>query len=303
MKSDELKRYEDLLLNENMLFELNAISQMVVNKDRVIIRVNKKFSELFGYSYNEILGKKTALLTPTLDKFREYEKYFTSTKDGIIKSEELQYKKKDGTIFWVKLEGNPINQQNEELFILWSFIDVTNEVKYRQELELLASTDSMTKLYNRRYFNELSKSVLKLDIRNSLSTSVIILDIDRFKVINDTFGHKVGDDVIISLANQLKKHFRKSDIISRWGGEEFVVLLPQTDINGAMIIAKRLRDKIENSSINTTDNQIVKFTISLGVSQVDYNKDNSIEASIICADKALYEAKENGRNRVVEFKK
>ena len=121
LNTKELKEYEELLLNENMLFELNAIPQMVVNKDRVIIRVNKKFIELFGYAKDEILGKQTVVLTPSEEKFEEYRKYFIQTKDGIIKSEELEYKKNDDTLFWVKLEGNPINKNKNNLFILWSF--------------------------------------------------------------------------------------------------------------------------------------------------------------------------------------
>ena len=92
-----------------MLFELNAIPQMVVNKDRIIIRVNKKFTKLFGYICDEILGKQTSILTPSVKKIYQYQKYFAQTKEGIIKSEELEYKKKSGELFWTKLEGNPIN--------------------------------------------------------------------------------------------------------------------------------------------------------------------------------------------------
>jgi len=136
LNKDTLKRYEELLLNENMLFELNVIPQIVVNKDRIIIRANKKFSKLFGYAKEDILGKQTIVLTPSKEKFEEYRRHFVHTKDGVIKSEELEYKKSDGTLFWVKLEGNPINQQEDELFILWSFIDVDREVQYRQQLEI-----------------------------------------------------------------------------------------------------------------------------------------------------------------------
>jgi PAS domain S-box-containing protein len=136
LNATELKKYENLLINENVLFELNAIPQMIVNKDRVIIRVNKKFTQLLGYRKEDILGKQTVVLTPSVEKFQEYRKYFIKTKDGIIKSQELEYKKQDGTLLWVKLEGNTINQQEDELLILWSFIDVTTEVKYREELKI-----------------------------------------------------------------------------------------------------------------------------------------------------------------------
>jgi len=166
------------------------------------------------------------------------------------------------------------------------------------ELQLLASTDPMTKLYNRRYFTEVSKNIFDLAKRNRTKLSAVIIDIDKFKNINDTYGHKVGDDVIIELALLLKELNRQSDIVSRWGGEEFVILLPDTDIDGAMIIAHRLREKVETLVVEINSELSLQFTISIGVSQVDTDNDIDVEASVVRADKALYKAKNSGRNRV-----
>jgi len=298
LSKSEIKSYEKIIFDDNLLFELNAIPQMVVNKDRVIVRVNKKFTELFGYSSDEILGKQTATLTPSIEKFEEYRQYFVQTKEGIIKSEELEYKKKDSTLFWVKLEGNPINKNPRELLILWSFIDITKEVYYRKELERLASTDPMTHLYNRRYFAELATTVIKLAKRSGLTYSVIMVDIDKFKRINDTYGHTIGDDVIIALAKALKYNFRESDIVSRWGGEEFVILLPQTEQEDAMLIAEKFRKIVEALSVVIADDKKLSFSISLGVATADIENCFDIENIINNADKALYVAKESGRNRV-----
>ena len=124
-----------------------------------------------------------------------------------------------------------------------------------------------------------------------------MLDIDKFKNINDTYGHKVGDDVIITLANNLINSQRKSDITCRFGGEEFIILLPNTTLDGAKNVAQKLRQNIENISINN-ENKIIKFTISLGVSQIDIQNEHNIEKALKRADDALYEAKENGRNKV-----
>ncbi len=301
LSKSEVKAYEEIIFDDNLLFELNAIPQMVVNKDRVIVRVNKKFTKLFGYSSDEILGKQTATLTPSLEKFQEYAQYFVHTKEGIIKSEELEYKKKDATIFWVKLEGNPINKSGRELLILWSFIDITKEVYYRKELELLASTDPMTKLYNRRYFSELATTVVQLAKRSGLVYSVIMVDIDKFKRINDTYGHTIGDEVIIALSKVLKYNGRESDIVSRWGGEEFVILLPQTKQNSAMEIAEKLRKNVEVLHVVIGDDKKISFTISLGVATVHLQNCFDVEDVINNADKALYFAKEGGRNRVEVF--
>lgn len=170
--------------------------------------------------------------------------------------------------------------------------------KAQEELKLLASTDFMTKLYNRRHFFSISKSFLDLAKRNQTSTTIIMLDIDHFKYLNDTYGHKVGDDVIITLASILQEHSRKSDIVSRWGGEEFVILLSTTDIDGAFIIAQKIMTVIQDLVIKLESRQELKFTVSMGLSEVDNNRDINIEASINRADLALYEAKRSGRNKV-----
>ena len=168
----------------------------------------------------------------------------------------------------------------------------------QEELKLLASTDPMTKLYNRRHFTQISESLLELAKRNETQSAVIMLDIDKFKTINDTYGHKIGDKVIISLASSFQEKRRKSDIVCRWGGEEFVILLPNTDIDGALISAEKFRKNCEELIIDVKENQQIKFTISVGVSMIDITNDKNIEASIHRADIALYEAKNRGRNQV-----
>ena len=168
----------------------------------------------------------------------------------------------------------------------------------KEELRLLASIDSLTKLYNRRYFSKISEQLLSLAKRNKTDVSVLMLDIDKFKNVNDTYGHKVGDDILIKLSSILLECSRKSDLLCRFGGEEFVILLPETNIDGAMIIAEKIREVVEELDIHIEDDKVVNFTVSIGVSQINIEEDSCIEASINRADKALYEAKANGRNRI-----
>ena len=165
----------------------------------------------------------------------------------------------------------------------------------KEELKLLASTDSMTKLYNRRYFMEVSEHILNLKKRNNTDLAVMMLDIDYFKKINDTYGHQVGDDVIIAFSEILKESTRKSDIICRWGGEEFVILFPETNAEVLIKIAEKIRKIIANKVLKIDNVNDIGITVSIGVSEVD---DLSIKDSIIQADKALYEAKQSGRNKV-----
>jgi len=167
-----------------------------------------------------------------------------------------------------------------------------------EELKFLASTDSMTKLYNRRYFTKISEHILELAKREHKDLSLIMLDIDKFKNVNDTYGHQVGDDVIIILAKKLIDHQRKSDIACRYGGEEFVLLLPNTSLEEAKSVAQKIRKDIESLTVNFSSNQSLNFTISLGVSQVNIDDEKNIEIALKRADDALYEAKESGRNKV-----
>lgn len=167
----------------------------------------------------------------------------------------------------------------------------------RNELERQALTDPMTKLYNRRYLAEITQHMLGLMRRSSSELSVIMLDIDKFKNVNDTYGHQVGDDVIIKLAETLQKHTRKSDVICRLGGEEFLVLLPETDIKGAMQVAETLRSEVEQLLLTLADEIELRFTISLGVSKVAVDEEN-FDSAMTRADTALYEAKKGGRNQV-----
>jgi diguanylate cyclase (GGDEF)-like protein len=167
------------------------------------------------------------------------------------------------------------------------------------ELKELSNKDHLTGLYNRRFFAEESTRAISLSNRNNTSLSVVMMDIDKFKNINDTYGHNCGDLVIVAVANLLKKTVRMSDIPARFGGEEFVLLLHETTPQNAFNIAENLRKEIEKIEL-PYDDSIVTFTVSFGVAQCDSEKDsNNIEHTIARADKALYEAKNSGRNRVV----
>ena len=169
----------------------------------------------------------------------------------------------------------------------------------RDELERQALTDPMTKLYNRRYLSEITQHLLGLMRRNNSKLAVVMLDIDKFKNVNDTYGHQVGDDVIIKLAQTLQKHTRTSDVIFRLGGEEFLILLPETGVDGALSLAETLRSEVEKLLLTLGDEIELRFTISIGVSEVLRDEQN-FDAAMTRADSALYEAKEGGRNKVCQ---
>lgn len=163
----------------------------------------------------------------------------------------------------------------------------------------LSNKDYLTKAYNRRYFEEFSKKMISLGKRNEQRISIIALDVDHFKKINDNYGHAVGDEVLVSFTKILEKSIRDSDIVSRFGGEEFMIFLYDASIDNALNIAFKIRDLIENTPIEVDDIKL-NITASLGVAQYCEEQDKeNIQNTVKRADNALYEAKTKGRNLVV----
>ncbi|HEY8084494.1 MAG TPA: GGDEF domain-containing protein [Methylophilaceae bacterium] len=168
--------------------------------------------------------------------------------------------------------------------------------KSEQRLSALSQKDPLTGAYNRRYFDEQSRIECARSHRYGQALSILMLDLDKFKQVNDTYGHAAGDEVLKSIVHVGLGALRKSDILARFGGEEFVVLLPHADIKEASMLAERLRKAIENTEI-MADGAQLKVTVSIGVSILAASESDSIEM-LSRADYAMYNAKHGGRNRV-----
>ena len=166
-----------------------------------------------------------------------------------------------------------------------------------RRLQRLATEDELTGLANRRLFNLLVKEELVLQQRHGRPPSLILLDIDHFKKVNDRYGHLIGDEILKSLALLLKSSVRTSDLVCRWGGEEFAILLRHSTASKATEVAENLRQKVAATTF--TVNEIpIKLTISLGISEFDHARENALEEAYQRADHALYRAKNSGRNQV-----
>lgn len=164
------------------------------------------------------------------------------------------------------------------------------------QTKYLSITDGLTSLYNRRYFFENIEREFARSLRYKSPLSVAMLDIDYFKKINDTYGHQAGDEILKFLANTMLKALRKTDLIFRYGGEEIIILLPETDIYKSVIPLERLRVAIEKSLVAFEENEM-KFTVSIGLAQKNDDV-KTFDELISHADDALYRAKNNGRNRI-----
>lgn len=182
------------------------------------------------------------------------------------------------------------------LLVLLARVRAALREKERQDLlEKWATTDPLTDLFNRRHFFELAERELERCRRLQSDLSFILLDIDYFKQVNDKYGHLMGDTVLITLAKELKKQLRKVDFCCRYGGEEFVLCLPDTPQQGTVDVAERIRLQIEKLEFSTPDGEEFSVRISLGVA-TRKNEDN-VEVILKRADDALYEAKQAGRNQ------
>jgi diguanylate cyclase (GGDEF)-like protein len=164
------------------------------------------------------------------------------------------------------------------------------------KLHQLSITDNLTNIYNRRYFLEISKNFVAKASREKNKVSLLMLDVDYFKSVNDNYGHQAGDFVLIYLVKEINKTIRENDIFARVGGEEFTILLSNTPLYGAQNIAEKIRKIIEDK-IFIYNSVSIKITVSIGISELNA-ENTSIEALYKEADKQLYAAKENGRNRV-----
>jgi diguanylate cyclase (GGDEF)-like protein len=172
---------------------------------------------------------------------------------------------------------------------------LTNEV-ISLKLRKYAEHDSLTDLYNRRIFLEFLYKNKSMSTRMKTPLSLLVLDIDNFKVINDNYGHLAGDEVLIDFARTIQKNLRKEDVIGRMGGEEFAIFLPNIAIESAVIFAERLRSIVEKKPVLTSKGEI-NYTISIGITNISNH--TSIEQALDAADSAMYEAKKMGRNSVV----
>lgn len=183
-------------------------------------------------------------------------------------------------------------------FIISHRIKILEDIRASQEeLKEQASTDPLTSLHNRRYFSTEAEFLLALCREQKRPMAVMIADIDHFKRVNDTWGHPVGDRVIVRIAQTLKSCCRSRDLLARFGGEEFVILLPDADLQQAALCAERIRATVATTAFQMGDGDTAHVSLSIGVALVNVEHD-SIQSALDRADQALYTAKQDGRNRV-----
>lgn len=213
-------------------------------------------------------------------------------------SYELEQICKDGSWIWTEVNVTAhFNQDGELVGYHGVTRDITDRKRLQEKLHQQATTDEITGIFNRRHFLELAQSELKRAIRNKRPLAIVLFDIDYFKQINDTYGHAVGDQALRTFTEICQKSIRESDVFARFGGDEFALLLPETNCEHANKVVERIRQNMASQPVDLNGN-LATITISLGLSCLE-REDETLDRLLGRADMALYQAKEEGRNRVI----
>lgn len=303
-----------LLATIEMALKLYAVNDDLKNKDSILTTIiysamdgmimidmdgnvslwNPAAERLFGYSSNEIIGKNI------LKELNIVEIHYKDYKNGSEKNEsmsevfkgkiiETRAQHKNGHIIDIESSISTLKIKNND-YILGIIRDVSESKRANEELQNLTVTDYLTNTYNRRFFIQKLEEEIERSKRNENIFSIVMFDIDHFKRINDQFGHNCGDLVLKGIAGMVKNRIRKIDCFARWGGEEFMLLLPDTTIDKTKGLVEELRRSISEINIPCVD----KVTASFGV--VEYCNKYTADMLMQNVDNMMYKAKTEGRN-------
>ncbi len=271
-----------------MMVYMPAMGMMTLNFNHIIDNTDlTRYAFAFG-SFIEVLFFNSLMVS------RYHELYMDKIRiqNELINGKEKYQKELEDEI---RTRTNDLQTTNQRL------LSQTKELEeIKEKLTQQATTDSLSSLYNRRYFTDVSVRSFDGALRYKKDLTIMMLDLDDFKEINDTYGHAIGDKVIVKSAQIIKDTIRSSDIAARYGGEEFIILVPQINSEETLALANRILKDIETATVTTDTGETVDFTVSIGIAHLQAEKDTNIEQVIHRADQALYTAKANNKNQVVE---
>jgi len=288
----ERKRQENELKLMATAFETGQAT-LITDAEMRIERANQAFTNITGYREHEVLGK-----TPRIFKSgRHSPDFYAKLWDALLETGhwqgEIWNRNKYGDIYplW-----QSITAVSDDAGRIRNFVSVFHNIAERKrmedELERQATLDHLTGAYNRRAFDTaLRQAIFQAELSDE-TFSLLIFDIDHFKYVNDQHGHDTGDAILKQLADRVSGNLRSTDVLSRWGGEEFTILLPDTRLRGSRVFAERLRGQIAESRLHG-----LRITISMGLTE--YRPGDDMDSILVRADEALYRAKSMGRNCVV----
>jgi diguanylate cyclase (GGDEF)-like protein/PAS domain S-box-containing protein len=296
----ERKREQAQLRLASHVFDYSGEAIMVSDSENNIVSVNSAFTRMTGYELEEVYGKNPRFLSSGRTSKEEYEVMWKTIQETSFWQGEMWDRNKDGKIYPKLLIISVVrDKQGKVDYYIGSFTDITEQKVVEERIRHIAHHDPLTQLPNRLYLQVSLQQFLTMAHRNNEEIALMFIDLDRFKIINDTLGHHVGDGLLIEVANRLKATVRESDVVARLGGDEFVIALMGKNIAhlAATISEKILHNLnqiyvIENNSLHTTP------SIGVAIYPQDGNCPDSLMKN---ADSAMYHAKASGRNNVQYF--
>ena len=279
--------------NYSMKRYLQMLNKYVVScsitRDGIINEVSEAYCDISGYASEELTGKPHSMFRHPEVPADVYRTIWCTIKQSKVWSGELLHRSKQGQDYWVSSEIEPHRDMNGTVM---GYTEVSADITDKKKIESMSLTDSLTGLANRRQLDDAFQQASALAKRYARPLSIVIFDIDNFKTVNDIYGHLAGDKVLKSIADILDPNTRRGDVRGRWGGDEFMLILSEADISSAQRVAEAIRKAVSDNVIDDLPRQHCSF----GVAQ--WNNTETLDGLLERADKALYMAKEKGRNRV-----
>ncbi len=304
---DERKQAEVLQIeamahkeHEEAILRTMGDGLVISNARGEIEKVNLAGEKIFGIRLEDVKGTKINRFMRE-ENAREHDQslvnYNLNKESKVVEHPQVVVGlRENGEEFPLEIHVTRAESQLGPFFVA-SLRDITKRKALEEELRRMATTDSLTGIANRRAFIEALKAETERSVRYNRPLCVMVCDIDHFKRINDTYGHGVGDEALRGYVATTQRQLRDSDLLARFGGEEFAIMLPETDLAAAAKLAERLCKAVESETYKALD-ETVKFTVSIGFAKVCARRE-SVSKSLNRADAALYRAKQEGRNRVV----
>jgi diguanylate cyclase (GGDEF)-like protein/PAS domain S-box-containing protein len=285
---NKLKR----LYKENSRY-IETIDKYVVTStvttDKKIDSVSTALCEVSGYNKEDVIGENPNIFKSGQMSREVYKDLWEKITNGLVWKGELQNLTKEGEYYWLNMTILP-NIEDGEII---SYTSIAENITDKKLIEKISQQDKLTQLYNRIKLDKTLEDEMHRYNRYKESFSIIMVDIDYFKAVNDEYGHQVGDSVLKEVATLLKINTREVDIVGRWGGEEFMIILPKTSIDGAMKLAEKLRVEIAGYEFGVVGHKSASFGVG------EYTDSDNINTLIKRVDDNLYKAKHTGRDRVV----
>jgi diguanylate cyclase (GGDEF)-like protein/PAS domain S-box-containing protein len=300
-----LANRQRVIISERRLRAILVTTQdgvVVIDEQGIILELNPAAERMFGYQAAELLGESVNRLMPARYA-STHDRYLHTPRDSDqqprrMGGRDVEGQRRDGSLFPLEITVGHTKVAERPLFV-GLLRDITERKRAEERLVKLATTDTLTGIPNRRAFMETAERTFARSRRYNRPLSLQLLDADHFKRVNDTWGHQVGDLVLQRLCRRIQTVLRQSDCFARFGGEEFIVLMPETDREAALALAERLLATIRHSQIELDNGTLVSFTISIGCATLDAT-DGKLDDLIRRADQALYRAKSQGRDRCEE---